>query len=55
MHSLRRVIIVKRVYEMKKMYCVFNYIFRLAMYLYSYYAYYAKKYTYILLSKKLML
>ena len=28
MHSLRRVIIVKRVYEMKKMCCVFNNIFR---------------------------
>ena len=28
MHSLRRVIIVKRVYEMKKMCCVFNDIFR---------------------------
>ena len=28
MHSLRRVIIVKRVYEMKKMYCVFNNVFR---------------------------
>ncbi len=35
MHSLRRAIIVKRVYEMKKMCCVFNDIFRFVIFIFT--------------------